>query len=332
MGQEPDVERPRVTVLGASGFVGSAVTAALARRDIRLRLVARRPAAGPAGAVAKIETCTADLTAPGAVAAAVEGADAVINLVLHESGWRGAGDPAGEGTNVGVLRDLVVALRHGGRPAPVVVFAGSTSQIGVPPRVPIDGTETDHPVTAYDRQKQAGEELLRAETRSGALSGITLRLPTVFGPGPTPAAQDRGVVAAMTRRALAGQPLTLWGNGSVQRDLLYVDDAGAAFAAALDRPETLAGRHWLLGSGRGIDLRELFGTIAEVVAERTGRPKVPVVSVPAPAGATVTDAHSLVADSSAFRSVTGWCPRVSLREALGRTVAALADPAGARRG
>jgi nucleoside-diphosphate-sugar epimerase len=328
MGQEPDVERPQVTVLGASGFVGSAVTAALARRDIRLRLVARRPAAHPAGAVAAIETRTADLTVPGAVAAAVAGADAVVNLVLHDSGWRGAGDPASDGANVGVLRELVLALRHARRPAPVVIFAGSTSQVGVPRRVPIDGTEPDDPVTAYDRQKQAAEELLRAETLSGAVSGITLRLPTVFGPGPAPAAREPGVVAAMTRRALAGEPLTLWGNGSVERDLLYVDDAGEAFAAALDRPETLAGRHWLLGSGRGISLRELFGTIAELVAERTGRPAVPVVSMPAPPDATATDAYSLVADSSAFRSATGWHPRVPLREALRRTVTVLADRAG----
>ncbi|NKE63831.1 NAD-dependent epimerase/dehydratase family protein, partial [Lentzea sp. PSKA42] len=252
---------------------------------------------------------------PRALAAAVAGADAVINLLLPDSGWRGADDLAGERTTVGVVRELVRVLRHSG-PAPVVVFAGSTSQVGLAPRTPIDGTEHDHPVTAYDRQKLAAEQLLMAATADGALRGVSLRLPTVFGP---PSA--RGVVAAMTRLALAGEPLTVWADGAIERDLLYVDDVADAFVAALDHADRLAGGHWLLGTGRGVPLRELFGTIAEVVAEHTGRPAVPIVSVPRPAEAFATDAHSVVVDSSAFRAVTGWSPQVPLREALCRTLA-----------
>lgn len=324
-GTGPSDSRPLIAVLGASGFVGSAVTAALAGRPVRLRTVARRPAEVPAGAVAEIEPHIADLTVPGAVSAAVADADAVIHLVLHAAGWRGADhDPTSERTNVGVVRELVHALWGDRRPAPAVVFAGSTSQVGLPPRVPIDGTEADHPVTAYDRQKQSAEQLLRAATADGSLRGISLRLPTIFGPGPVQAAQDRGVVAVMARRALAGEPITMWADGATERDLLYVDDVAEAFAAALSRADELAGRHWLLGTGHGVRLRDLFHTIAEIVAEHTGRPAVPVVPVPSPPGATPMDRHSMVVDSSAFRSATGWRPRVPLREALSRTVAALA--------
>ncbi|MFC4998338.1 NAD-dependent epimerase/dehydratase family protein [Dactylosporangium cerinum] len=307
-----------VTVLGASGFVGSAVTAALARRPIRLRAVARRPAAVPPGALAEVETVAADLTEPGVVEAAVAGADAVVHLVLHESGWRGADDDPDSGrTNVGILGDVVRARRDGSRP--VVVFAGSTSQVGPPPRVPIDGTEPDRPATAYDRQKLAAEELLRAATADGLVRGVTLRLPTIFGGS----AQDRGVVAAMMRRALAGEPLTVWADGAVQRDLLYVDDTADAFVAALDHADVLAGRRYLLGTGVGVSLRELFGAIAGVVAGHTGRPAVPVVSVPPPPGTAATDGHSMVVDASAFRSATGWRPLVPLPEALRRTVTVL---------
>jgi nucleoside-diphosphate-sugar epimerase len=64
--------------------------------------------------------------------------------------------------------------------------------------------------------------------------------------------------------------------------------------------------------------------IADLVATHTGRPPVPVISVPPPDGVTVTDLRSMVVDSSAFRSVTGWAPQVPLRDALRRTVNALA--------
>lgn len=320
---------PRITVLGASGFVGSAVTAALARRPVRLRAVARRPVTVPPGAIAQVETHAADLTEAGAVRAAVADADAVVLLVLHSSGWRGSDhDPASEQTNVGIVRDVVAAVRgpRAGGPAPAVVFAGSTSLVGVPRRVPIDGTEPDQPMTSYDRQKQAAERLLRAATAEGVLRGVTLRLPTVFGPAPATAGPGRGVVAAMTRRALAGEPLTVWDDGAVLRDLLYVDDAAEAFVAGVAHADALAGRHWPLGTGVGVSLRDLFGAIAQDVARHVGRPPVPVQCVPAPPGAATTDAHSMVVDASAFRSVTGWRPVMPLRAALDRTVAALIPP------
>ncbi|MEU8194201.1 NAD-dependent epimerase/dehydratase [Microbispora amethystogenes] len=322
---------PLVAVLGASGLVGSAVTARLARLPVAVRAVSRRPAAtGKAeGGAGGVEVLAADLTVPANLERAVAGASAVIHLVLHSGGWRGADeDPAAsERVNVGVMRDLVGLLRSRSRrgPAPLVVFAGSASQAGPGSGTPIDGTVPDHPVTAYDLQKQAAEDLLKRATSEGVLRGVSLRLPTVFGPAPDGAA-DRGVVSAMARRALAGEPLTMWHDGAVARELLYVGDVADAFLAALDRPEALAGRHWPLGHGRGEPLGDVFRRIALLVAERTGRPPVPVMPVPPPASARPGDFDSVVIDSSAFRASTGWRPRVPLDEALRRTVAALDAP------
>lgn len=317
---------PLVTVLGASGFVGSAVVAALAGRPVRLRAVARRPVAARSG----IEVIAADLTSIAAVEQVVAGADAVISLVLHESGWRGADtDPGSERVNVGVLCDVIEVLRARRRsvPPPAVLFAGSTSQVGVPPRVPIDGTEPDRPETAYDRQKQLAEGALKAATAEGAVRGVSLRLPTVFGHVPGAGAGDRGVLATMVRRALDGQPLTVWDDGTLRRDLLHVSDVADAFVAALDHADALAGRHWLLGTGRGERLVDVFRTIAELVSVHTGRAPVPVVPVSPPPHATPTDTRSVVIDSTAFRSATGWRPRVPLRPALGHLVAGLAGSA-----
>jgi nucleoside-diphosphate-sugar epimerase len=311
--------RPLIAVLGASGFVGSAVTAALSRRAVRLRPVARRPAVVPAGARAEVDPRVADLTDPGAMADAVDGADAVIHLVTGAGGWRGA-DPAGDRINVGLAHDLVTACAYRPGPPPVVVFAGSTSQIGLPPRTPIDGTEPDHPVTPYDRQKLAAENVLKEATARGVIRGTSLRLPTVFGRTAGATAQDSGVVTAMTRRALAGEELTLWTGGDVERDLLAVDDVAAAFVAAVEHGDELRGRHWLLGTGRGVRLDTLFQRIAAAVSAVTARPPVAVRSVPPPEQATVTDQRSVVVDSSAFRTVTGWRPRTSLGEGLRQTV------------
>ncbi|MFJ1598282.1 NAD-dependent epimerase/dehydratase family protein [Streptomyces sp. NPDC088261] len=321
-------DAPLITVLGASGFVGSAVTAAFSRLPVRLRAVARRPSSVPPGA-ALAEVRRADLTDRRALAEAVDGSDVVVSLVSHTDGWRAAGEGGSspEAVNVGVMGSLVEVLggpRPDGR-RPLVLFSGAASQIGLPEVEPIDGSEPDRPETEYDRQKLRAERLLKEATAAGAVRGVSLRLPTVFGRPAAPGAKDRGVVSFMVRRAFAGEPLTLWHDGTVRRDLVCVADVARAFVAAVERPDALVGGHWLLGSGRGEPLGDVFRTIARMVAARTGLPPVPVLSTEPPAHAPATDFRSVTIDSTAFRDATGWRPRVPLEEALRATVDALAD-------
>lgn len=334
-----DAAVPLVVVLGASGFIGSAVAAEFARRPVRLRLVGRRPmspGAGlrpGAGGIARSEAYAADLTAPHGMARAVADADVVIHLVARiEAGvaWRAAEwDPAAARVNVGVMRRLVDVLGAGHRareaPPPVVVFAGSALQAGVPGR--IDGREPDHPVTVYAQQKLAAERVLKDASARGVVRGVSLRLPTVYGAGPGPFGS--GVVAAMVERALTDRPLSVWRGGAGQRDLLHVTDAARALATAADHADRLAGRHWPVGTGRPVAVEDLFRAVARAVAARTGRPPVPVLEVDPPASATAADALGMAVDSSAFHAVTGWCPRAVLGAALEELVGEVLERRGA---
>ncbi|NGO67565.1 NAD-dependent epimerase/dehydratase family protein [Streptomyces boncukensis] len=328
------IRTPRlITVLGATGFVGSAVLRELAARPVRIRAVSRRRAAVPDGARAGIEVRTADLTEPGAMAAAVADADVVIHAIAHIAGattWRVAdGDSAAERVNVGLVRDLVAALAERPRTGepPAVLLAGAVSQAGPGAGERLDGSEPDRPSGEYDRQKLAAERVLLRADAAGVLRGASLRLPTVYGYGPHSTARDKGVVSTMVRRALAGEPLTMWHDGTVRRDLLYVEDVARAFAAGVDHTEALAGRHWLLGTGEAPPLGQVFERIAALVSEATGKPPVRVVTVEPPTHAEPGDFHSLVVDAAALRRATGWRPEVPLDEALRRTVAFCADGA-----
>lgn len=321
--------RPSVVVLGASGLLGTAITRELAGRPVRLRVVGRRLTSVPARPTADIEVRTADLTEPHELASAVAGADAIIHLVAHIAGpatWRvSAGDAVAERVNLGLVHDLVSVLRaRRATPPPVVVFAGSMSQVGHPAGGRIDGTEPDNPLTTYDRQKQAAENALKAATAEGVLRGITLRLATLFSQGTDSVTLDRGVVSAMARRACAGEPLTMWHDGTVKRDLLCVDDAAAAFASALDHADTLAGKHWLVGTGLSTSIAELFGGIAGAMSAATGKPPVPVISTEPSEQSLQTDQLDFVLDPAPFERATGWRARIPLAEALRRTAAAVA--------
>lgn len=318
---------PRVVLLGATGFVGSAVLRELAAMPVRLRAVARHAAPVPEGALADVEVHTADLTEPGAMTDAVADADVVVHTVAYIAGastWRVSdGDSAAERVNVGLVRDLVAALRGTGRtgPPPAVLFTGAASQVGPLDKDVLDGSEPDRPAGEYDRQKLAAERTLLEAHAEGVLRGASLRLPTVFGYGPRSTARDKGVVTTMVRKALAGEPITMWHDGTVRRDLLYVEDVARAVVAAIGRMDELAGKHWLLGTGEGRPLGRVFETVSRLVAEETGKQPVPVTSVEPPAHAEKGDFRSVTIDATAFRTATGWRPATPLEDALRATVA-----------
>ncbi|PBC83940.1 Nucleoside-diphosphate-sugar epimerase [Streptomyces sp. 2224.1] len=319
-----------ITVLGASGLLGTAISRELASRPVRLRLVGRRPVAVPPRPTAVIEERRADLTEPGAVAEAVAGSDVVIHLVAHISGsgtWRVSdGDTLAERVNLGLVHEVIDAIRAQ-RPArrPALLFAGSLSQSArVPAALAASGTQPHELLTAYDRHKLAAEQAIADATAEGLVRGSTLRLPTLYSLGTDPVDLDRGVVATMTRRAVEGQPLTMWHGGTAKRDLLGIDDAARAFTAALDALDAVAGRAWEIGTGEQTSVAELFAAIARTVSRQTGRPPVPVVDSTPAQHAMPTDQLDFVLRSPEFRNVTGWAPRVPLHEGLGRIAGAVA--------
>lgn len=316
------VNAPLIVVLGATGFVGSAVFRELARHPVRIRAVSRRKVPVPENARAEIEVFPADLTEPGQMAAAVDGADVVIHSLAYLAGastWRIAdGDTAAERVHVGLMQDLLHALgdRADSQGPATVLFTGSITAAGSSDKDVLDGTEPDRPKGYYERLKLEAERLLLAADAAGTVRGACLRLTTLYGYSEGSTAKDKGIVSTMTRRAVAGESLTMWHDGTVRRDLLHVDDVARAFWAAIPHMDVLGGKRWLIGTGQGAPLGDVFTRVCALVAEQTGKEPVPLVSVEPPEYAEVSDFRSVTVDSSAFRAATGWKPQVSLEEGL----------------
>jgi NADH dehydrogenase len=238
-----------VTVFGGSGFIGRHVVRALARRGVRIRVAVRRPdLAGhlqPLGTVGQIQAVQANLRFRWSVDRAVEGADAVVNLVgiLAESGRQTFDAVQGFGP-----RAVAEACRAAGigrlvQMSAIGADAGSAS--------------------AYARSKAAGEAAV-LETVPGA---VILRPSIVFGP------EDEffNRFAEMARFAPA---LPLIGGGETKFQPVFVGDVAEAVARAVEG-SVPGGRVYELGGPEVTSFRRCM----EIVLAETRRSR-PLVSIP----------------------------------------------------
>lgn len=309
-----------IAVTGAAGFLGGRLVNRLASSACQIIRVARSaqpPTAIPP--VAIVSDVFGDVGERG-VWDRVADADVIFHFAA-ETSTSAAGDPERHfHANVTPMRHLLEACRQRGR-HPIVLFAGTVTQAGLPSRLPVDEDAPDDPITIYDRHKLIAEDDLKAAAARGDVRGATLRLANVYGPGAPGRSRDRDVLNRMIRTAIAGRPLTVYGTGEYVRDYVFVEDVVDAFLMAAVHPEPVNGRHFVIASGRGISIREAFELIAARVARLTGL-QVPVIAAAPATALSVIEQRHFVGDPSRFGAATGWRPSWSLTAGIDRTIEA----------
>ena len=231
-----------VTVFGGSGFIGRYVVQRLARDGWTVRVAVRHPARAqflkPLGDIGQITPLCVPLQDHEAVAAALSGADAAINLVgiLFESG-----------------RQKFQAVQAGGAGA----IAAAAAAAGVKSLVHLSAIgASPEAQAAYARSKGEGEAAVRAAFPEATI----LRPSVVFGP------EDDffNRFAEMARFAAA---LPLIGGGRTRFQPVYVGDVARAVIKALDDP-ACAGKVYELGGPRIYSFKELMELLLKTIGRR----------------------------------------------------------------
>lgn len=240
-----------VTVFGGSGFIGRHLVRALARRGYRIRVAVRRPdLAGhlqPLGTVGQIHAIQANLRYRWSVDRAVEGADAVVNLVgiLAQSG-----------------RQTFDAVQAFGPRA----VAEASRAAGVKRLVHLSAIGADPDSrSAYARSKAMGEAAV-FETMPDA---IVMRPSIVFGP-------EDDFFNRFAEMARFAPVLPLIGGGQTRFQPIFVGDVAEALARAVDGTVE-GGKVWELGGPEVKTFRQCM----EIVLHETRRRR-PLVSIPFP--------------------------------------------------
>ncbi|HTH25971.1 MAG TPA: NAD-dependent epimerase/dehydratase family protein [Vicinamibacterales bacterium] len=310
-----------IAVTGAAGFLGGRLVSRLAAADCRIIRVARSappPLDLPQGAT--VIDVTGDAGDRG-VWDRIADADVIFHFAAQTSAATAADDSDRDfQANVTPMHQLLTMCRERGR-RPIVLFAGTVTEAGIPSRLPVDEDAPDDPITIYDRHKLMAEQDLKAAAVNGDVRGATLRLANVYGPGARGQRVDRDVLNRMIKTAIDGGALTVHGTGEYVRDYVFVEDVVDAFLMAAAQPDRVNGRHFVIGSGRGISIRDAFELIAARVELSTGR-RVPVTTTDPGTRLSPIEQRHFVADPSRFSAATGWRPSWSLTEGIDRTIEA----------
>jgi UDP-glucose 4-epimerase len=262
----------RVLVTGGAGFIGSHVVDALcAAGHEPVIFDVRRPGRRSAGAP---EAVRGDIRNPGTLTKAVRGCDAVIHLAAAadvdavERNPRDAEDVNARGT-----LNVLEAARTAG--VARVIYASTVwvySDVAADASVD-ETTPLTPPAHVYTATKLAGELYCRSYAALYGVETTILRFGIPYGPRARPTA----VVPAFTRRALAGEPLTVNGGGAQRRPLVYVEDLADGVVRAL--APCAAGRTYNLVGAASVSVLEIAEAVRDVVGD------VDIVDAPAPAPA-----------------------------------------------
>lgn len=221
-----------ITIIGGSGFVGRHIVRALARRGYRIRVACRRPdLAGhlqPLGNTGQIMAVQANVRYPASLAAACEGAYAVINLtgVLYSAGAQSFDAVHAFGAE---------ASAKAARAARARVFI-QMSAIGA------DANSS----AEYARSKAEGE----ARARANFPGAIVIRPSIVFGP-------EDGFFNRFAEMARFSPFLPLIGGGETKFQPVFAGDVGEAVARLVDAGEA-DGKTYELGGPEAFSFKELM--------------------------------------------------------------------------
>lgn len=290
-------------VLGGNGFIGVHLVESLLAGGGPVRVYDRSTnkfGVAPGGA----EYVQGELGNHGLIREAVEGMEVVFHLVSTTLPKTSNDDPIYDVRSnlVDALQLLEACVEAGVRK---VVFASSGGTVyGSPRTVPITEDHPTDPITSYGIVKLAVEKYLGLFHHLHGLDYAALRISNPYGPYQDPRGQQ-GAIAVFLHRLLTGEPITVWGDGSVVRDYLYVSD----LAEALGLAATTGTRRKVfnVGSGRGASLNELVDFVAEATGERPRVDYLPGRSLDVPAN---------VLDVTLAWEELGWVPRTDLIEGM----------------
>ncbi|MCS6885373.1 MAG: SDR family oxidoreductase [Acidobacteriota bacterium] len=299
----------KVLVTGGAGFIGSHIVDRLLLEGHKVRILDNFSTGSRNNfPLEKVELIEGDIRDRKIVYEAVEGVDAVLHQAALGSVPRSIVDPATtHEINVTGTLNLLIAAKEA--KVKRFVYASSSSVYGNSEYLPKEESMSARPLSPYALSKLAGESYTILFYKLYGFSTIALRYFNVFGPRQEANSEYAAVIPRFTEALLAGNPITIYGDGLQTRDFTYVDNVVEANLLALN--STVSGEICNIACGQSYSILELIANLSDLTQTC---PKI-IYKKPRPGDVR----NSFASISKAIR-LLGFRPRVTFIEGLKLTV------------
>ena len=292
-------------VTGGAGFIGSHLVDRLIADGCRVRVfdsfeIGRRSNLQRHEGNPRLDIVEGDVADKATVAAAMEGVERIFHLAARADIVPSIQEPeAYFRANVdGTFAVLEAARRQQVRR---FIYAASSSCYGIPDTYPTPEGAPADPRYPYALTKYLGEQLVMHWASVYRLPAVSLRFFNVYGPRARTSGTYGAVFGVFLAQLMAGQPLTVVGDGEQTRDFTFVSDIVDALLTVAQSNKS--GEAYNVGSGRPVSVNELvreLGSPATVaIPKRPGEP------------------DCTWADIAKIRRDLGWEPKVGFAEGVG---------------
>ena len=297
-----------VLVTGGAGFIGSHLVDSLVAAGRRVIVVDDLSTGSERNLNAGVEFHRLDIRSAAVRRLIVESRpSAVLHLAAQTSVSFSVRDPVLDAeTNVLGTLNLMEAVRQTGNGRFLFVSTGGAIY-GEPETVPATETTPRRPASPYGAAKLGAENYLECYGAAYGFDYTIVRPGNVFGPRQNPDGRS-GVVAIFARAMLAGEPVTIFGDGEDERDYVYVSDLAECIVRALRRGRRTA---YNAGTGVGTTVNAVFSGLASLI----GYDRPPKHVAP-----RAGDVRRVTLDASKAARDLDWRPRTPFFEGLRRTL------------
>lgn len=294
----------RILVLGGTGFIGSHIVDGLLKEGHFVKVLGRKNKYIENNDSGLLEYVQADFSDSLVILEALIGIDAVIHLISSTVPSTSNSDPIADiQSNLVNSVNLFKAMRQSGVKR-IMYFSSGGTVYGNPKKLPISESHPTHPISSYGIIKLAIENYLFMYQELYGLDPIIFRLSNPYGPRQGHLG-SQGVIGTFMNQILQGQPIKIWGDGSVIRDYIYIADVVSACLMGLKLEQ---GGIFNIGSGCGESLLSIINTIQECTKSETE-----IIFEPSRG----FDVKEVVLDISLAKEKLSWEPKYSLESGVG---------------
>jgi len=296
----------RIAIIGGAGFIGSAIAQLLSKTDIELSIFdTKKRLDNLLNVRQQFNTILFPYPKVKDLHRYFTGFDALIHLACTTEPAISMESMVFDArTNIVPSLEIFQAALDAGIAR--IIFSSSGGTVyGDPKALPVAEDDEKNPVCSYGVSKLAIEQYLSLYAKNSSIKGISLRLANPYGPFQLHGTRI-GIIAHYLNEIKNGQPLSVYGDGNIVRDYIYIDCTALAFFTAIFSSSLPSGTY-NIGSGKGVSINELIEILFKITNHR--------VSVNYTPG-RLFDVQKIFLDSSRFQALTSWRPQVSLEEGI----------------